>query len=154
MLIHLLAQNEPSCLDSVAEITKGQIRSSVDCISNTQSAAVCAAAMKSSGGIYISCTSSGPIIDNPRVKTIKIVAFTVLGREFAFGAKGPQLPVIEEDQVFGADFALKIEELLAAKRIQPVQAEVRAGGLQGILSGLDDLKAGKVHSKRLVHRVS
>jgi hypothetical protein len=99
MLIQLLAQNEPSCLDSVAEITKGQIRSSVDCISNAQSAAVCAAAMKSSGGLYISCTSSGPVIDNPRVKTIKIVAFTVLGREFAFGAQGPQLPVIEEDQV-------------------------------------------------------
>jgi hypothetical protein len=49
---------------------------------------------------------------------------------------------------------LKIEELLTAKRIQPVQAEVQAGGLQGILSGLDDLKAGKVHNKRLVHRVS
>lgn len=150
----ILSQNDPLCFDSVAEITKGNICSSVDCISNTQSAAICAAAMKASGGAYISCTSNGPVIDNPTVQTIKIVAFTVLGKEFAFGAKGPQLPVIEEDQAFGADFTLRIEELLKTKDIQPIQAEVKAGGLQGILSGLDELKAGIVHNKRLVYRVS
>lgn len=106
------------------------------------------------GGTYISTTAKGPVVDNPQVDVVKIVAFTILNREFAVGL-GAALasPVVDEDVQFGAEFSPVAEELLKQKRIHPIPKEVREDGLSGIVSGLENLRAGKVHRRRLVYSI-
>jgi NADPH:quinone reductase-like Zn-dependent oxidoreductase len=47
----------------------------------------------------------------------------------------------------------KAEQLLEAKKFKPHRYEVRSGGLDGILSGLEDMKNGKVSGKKIVYRI-
>ncbi|KAF4334030.1 oxidoreductase [Fusarium beomiforme] len=125
----------------------------VDCISNHASAAICASAMEPAGGTYIACTRAGPDIDNPRVKTIRIVAFTLLGRAFSLDAHGPVFPVVSKDVDFANDFVLRAEKLLAENEIQPIPAIIKEGGLAAVADGLVDLKLGKVSRSRLVYPI-
>ena len=45
------------------------------------------------------------------------------------------------------------DPLVAQGKIKAHPPEVRGEGLKGVLSGLQDLKAGKVSGKKLVYRV-
>ena len=45
------------------------------------------------------------------------------------------------------------DPLIAEGKIKVHPPEVRGEGLKGVLSGLQDLKAGKVSGKKLVYRV-
>jgi hypothetical protein len=47
----------------------------------------------------------------------------------------------------------KAEKLLEAKKLKPHRYEVRLGGLNGILSGLKDLKDGKVSGVKIIYRI-
>lgn len=137
--------------------TQGRVQHVIDCISTPESVSICAAAMHATagGGTYISCQAKGPGIDNnPSVKTIRIVAFTVLGREFSFGIHGLAAPVVQEDVVFGREFAVVAGRLLADAKLRSLQREVRSGGLKEISGGLDDLKSGRVRGRRLVYQIS
>lgn len=59
-----------------------------------------------------------------------------------------------EDFEFGKRFWSTAEKLLREGKWKPHRAELRSGGLDGILGGLEDLKQGKVSGKKLVYRVS
>lgn len=109
--------------------------------------------MAEQGGTYISCTATGPALDNARVKTIKIFAFAMLGHESPFPLTGSTSASVKEDAEFGAHFTMKAEKLMRGGQIKPIAAEIRQGGLQGIVSGLEDLKASKVGRRRLVYQV-
>ena len=109
--------------------------------------------MEASGGTYINCDTPGPSIDNPKVRTIKIIALAMLGYDFRLFPEGPIYMVVPGDVEFGAEFALIAEKLLQDHKLQPLKAEVRQGGLGGILSGLNGLMTGKVKNKRLVYRI-
>ncbi|KAF9773501.1 hypothetical protein IL306_008672, partial [Fusarium sp. DS 682] len=99
--------------------------------------------MEPAGGTYIACTRAGPDIDNPRVETIRIVAFTLLGRAFSLDAQGPVFPVVSKDVDFANDFVLRAEKLLAENKIQPIPAIIKEGGLAAVADRLVDLKLGK-----------
>jgi hypothetical protein len=45
------------------------------------------------------------------------------------------------------------EKLLEQKKFKPHQYEARSGGLDGILSGLADLRHGRVSGKKIVYRL-
>lgn len=122
----------------------------IDCIATEQSAAICASNMETSGGKYISLTGVGRIHD-PRILTVNIFGFTMLNREFLFESKGIRAEINVEDVNFAADFAPHVERLLALNVIKHNTVEVRSGGLNGIISGLEDMKAGRVRKKRLVY---
>jgi uncharacterized protein YfbU (UPF0304 family) len=47
----------------------------------------------------------------------------------------------------------KAEKLLEAKKFKPHRYEIRSGGLNGILSGLEDLKDSKVSGIKIVYRI-
>lgn len=122
----------------------------IDCIATEQSAAICASNMEISGGKYISLTGAGRIHD-PRILTVNIFGFTMLNREFLFESKGIRAEINVEDVNFAADFAPHVERLFALNVIKHNTVEVRSGGLNGIISGLEDMKAGRVRKKRLVY---
>ncbi|KIW87266.1 uncharacterized protein Z519_12169 [Cladophialophora bantiana CBS 173.52] len=142
---------DAGCEKSLQDFTRGLVRYTVDCISDVQSAAICSRAMGAEPGTYISFTANGPEIGLPNVKSVKIVSFTVLGRVFSFRAKGPIFPVIEDDAAFGGKFADRLELLLRGGKLKPLRSEEREGGLTNIVSGLEELKAGRVRGRRLVY---
>ncbi|KAK4945324.1 hypothetical protein LTR10_015483 [Elasticomyces elasticus] len=145
---------ELSSVESLIEVCrKEKPRYTIDCISNADSARICASAMQEQGGFYISCTANGPAIDNPQVKTIKIFAFAMLGHESPFPLTGSMSSSLREDVDFGTEFTARAETLLREDKIKPIAADIRQGGLQGIVSGLRDLKASKVGGRRLVYEV-
>lgn len=146
---YIFYHDGPSSLDHLRVATQGQIQIVVDCIATEQSAAICASNMEISGGKYISFT--GAIIRDPRITTINIFGFTMLNREFLFEAIGFRADINVEDVTFAAEFARRAERLIALNAIKPSAAEIRTGGLHGIVSGLEDMKAGRVRGKRLVY---
>lgn len=109
--------------------------------------------MGTAPGTYISFTAHGPNVEHANVKSIKIVSFTVLGREFSFGASSPTFPVIAEDVAYCKTFTDKFESLLKDGKIKPLNLETRAGGLEVIISGLAELKAGMIRGRRLVYSI-
>ncbi|EHK47328.1 Hypothetical protein TRIATDRAFT_81382 [Trichoderma atroviride IMI 206040] len=141
--------DEPSTLQDLRIATHGKIRIAVDCIATEQSAAICASNMETYGGEYISFT--GARIRDPRITTVNIFGFTMLNREFFFEARGLRANVNVADVTFTTNFARRAERLIALNAIKPSAAEVRPGGLDGIISGLEDMKAGRVRGKRLVY---
>lgn len=106
--------------------------------------------MAVSGGKYISFTGAGRIHD-PRIATVTIFGFTMLNREFLFESIGLRAEINIEDVTFATDFARRAERLIALNAIQHSAAKVRPGGLNGIVSGLEDMKAGRIQRKRLVY---
>jgi hypothetical protein len=132
--------------------TQGKIQVAVDCISTAQSAAICATNMEISGGKYISFTAEGEI-DDPRISVIKLFGFTMMNREYLFESKGIRAEINRNDVNFAIEFAQIAEQLLAVSAIKAGAAEVRPGGLNGIISGLEELKSGKIHRKRLVYLI-
>ncbi|UKZ75725.1 hypothetical protein TrVFT333_003417 [Trichoderma virens FT-333] len=108
--------------------------------------------MDISGGKYISLTAADRIND-PRIMVVKIFGFTMMNREFIFESKGIRADINHDDANFAAFFGQIAERLIAVGAIEHGAVEVRPGGLNGILSGLEDLKAGTVHRKRLVYLI-
>lgn len=75
----------------------------------------------------------------------------MLNRRFLFEAIGLQADINVEDVAFATEFARRAERLVALNAIKPSAAEIRTGGLEGIVSGLEDMKAGRVRGRRLVY---
>ncbi|RBA22579.1 TOXD [Fusarium proliferatum] len=144
---------DPLCAQRIIEASGDRQLATVDCISNHASSAICAAVMEPKGGVYIACTRTCPDIENTRVKTLRIVAFTVLGRPFSLDAQGPIFPIVLEDVEFASNFVPRAERLLRENKIQPIQTNMRDGGLAAIAKGLVDLKEGKVSRARLVYSI-
>ncbi|KAL6895011.1 GroES-like protein [Trichoderma evansii] len=147
---YIFYHDEPSTLELLQITTKGRIKIAVDCIATEQSAATCASNMEIFGGKYISLTGAGQIHD-PRITTVNIFGFTMLNREFLFESKGIRAEINVQDVIFAAGFAPRAERLIALNAIKHSTAEVRPGGLNGIVSGLEDMKAGRVRRKRLIY---
>lgn len=70
------------------------------------------------------------------------------------GKEGPEFEAKREDQEFAARFWKMAGELLAQGKLKVHPPDVRPGGLEGVLEGLDELRQGKVSGKKLVYRVA
>jgi hypothetical protein len=81
-----------------------------------------------------------------------ILGYTIFGEAFKFG-RGTEYPAIPSDFEFGRNWVPIAEKLLLDGKWKPHRADVRSGGLDGILDGLEDLKNGKVSGHKVVYRV-
>ncbi|KAL7917906.1 GroES-like protein [Trichoderma austrokoningii] len=144
--------DEPLSFDNLRIATQGKIQVAVDCIATEQSAAICASNMEVSGGKYISFAGVG--ISDPRITTVNIFGFTMLNRKFFFEDIGLRSEINIEDVNFATGFARRAERLIAQNAIKPSAAEIRPGGLDGIASGLEEMKAGKIRRKRFVYIIN
>jgi hypothetical protein len=92
-------------------------------------------------------------IEFPRkdVKNLFPLGYTITGEEFEM--EGDCYPPVPEDFEFGKTFLTLAEKLLDTGLIKSHPAELRLGGLGGILEGLNEMKMGKVSGKKLVYRV-
>jgi len=80
------------------------------------------------------------------------LAYTAVGEYAKRGEK--ELPAKPEDLEFAGRFWKLTEGLLAEGKFKVHQPDVRPGGLDGVMKGLDDLRQGRVSGKKLVYRVA
>jgi hypothetical protein len=92
-------------------------------------------------------------IDFPRedVKNLFPLGYTITGEGFEM--EGDYYPAVPEDFEFAKSFMGLAENLLAGGLIKSHPVMLREGGLVGILSGLEDMKGGKVSGKKLVYNI-
>ena len=69
------------------------------------------------------------------------------------GPGGPEFKDNLADKEFQERFWNAATELFADGRLIVHSKDVRQGGLQGILGGLDELRNGKVSGKKLVYQI-
>ncbi|KAJ5628750.1 hypothetical protein N7490_010978 [Penicillium lividum] len=140
----------PTVGADICAAADGRLAHVFDCISNECSQAISAEAIGSAGGKYSSLTG---IQKFPRddVVSLATLAYTGLGETFHKGAK--EFPAEQTHLQFQAKFWKLAGELLARGMIKTHPLELRAGGLEAILDGVDDLRQDKVSGVKLVYRI-
>jgi hypothetical protein len=82
--------------------------------------------------------------------------YTIYGESYVKGStvkQGRETPASEEDFNFMKTFIAISEKLVADGKIKPHNVDVREGGLEGVLRGLEDMKAGKISANKLVYKL-
>ncbi|KAI1323174.1 putative zinc-binding oxidoreductase ToxD [Xylariaceae sp. FL0255] len=140
---------DPACAQMIKEHTKGKLELAFDCISQGSSPQLCCDALSSEGGriVYLNPVS------HPRedVKSFQTLAYTVNGEAFDVGPA--HFPPIPEDLTFGKMFWDLATKLFAEKVVSVHPTKICEGGLQGVMEGLDALRAGQVSRKKLVYKL-
>ena len=90
-------------------------------------------------------------IDCPREDVTSIFFLGYSASRERYFIEGTEYPASPEDFAFMVDFMALVEPLLEEGKIIPHPASVRFGGLEGIISGMKELKQGKVSGQKLVY---
>jgi hypothetical protein len=141
----------PECGKSIREYTNDNLTKVWDTIASSASVEICAEAISSKGGRYISLT---PLqFPRPDVRSGFTSGYSALGEYFQVGPKKFLVHPSPEVAKFGREWAATTDRLWAEKKIQPPPIEIGNDGLKGVFDGLQRLKDGKVSAKKLVYRV-
>ena len=81
------------------------------------------------------------------------LGYTAVGERFTMGPGGSEFPPNEADKEFQVGFSNLASDLLANGSISAHSKDLRTGGLQGVLEGIDDLRNGRVSGKKLVYQI-
>jgi len=148
-------RNDPECGAKIRKYTNSKLFYAWDCYLEGPSLKICCDAL-----------SDGPAPDGKKpywgillpaqptrdVNVGRTLGYTMIGDGFYLG--GNKFPAKPQDFEFGKKWWSIAWKLLSEGKIKLHKVEVRPGGLDGILDGLDDLKNGKVSGKKLVCRIS
>jgi len=144
----------PTCAADIKAHTGNKLTFAWDCMGT--GTGICAAALSDAEpGIYGAINpadeavlkSTNPKVDGPRLT----LAYDVLGEPYRF--LGHDIPAKPAEMDFAVRFADLSQELLAKGTIKPIRIAVNktGPGLEGALSGLDELRAGRVSGMKLVY---
>jgi NADPH:quinone reductase-like Zn-dependent oxidoreductase len=146
----------PTCAADIRKATNNKLYYAWDTIADESSAKLCADALSSE-----SKTPSGGKLQyahilqakSPRddVETKGTVMYTTFGEEWSMGHR--KVPAKPQDFEFMKKFVAIAQKLIDEGKIKPHTQDVRSGGLDGIMSGLEDMKNGKVSGKKLVYKL-
>ncbi|OTB10679.1 hypothetical protein K445DRAFT_322801 [Daldinia sp. EC12] len=140
----------PTVGEDIRKYTNDSLEYVFDCIAEGSSPEIAAKAISSKGGKY-----SGLLVLEkfPRddVEKKHTLAYTMTGETFV--KLGHEFTANPADFEFGVKFWKLAEELLAQGKVKPHPADVREGGLDHILEGLDDLRQGRVSGKKIVYKI-
>ncbi|KKY16485.1 putative zinc-binding oxidoreductase [Diplodia seriata] len=135
--------------------TDNKLYHAFDCIAEGNSAEICAAALSSDSAAKKPVYSALLYIELPRkdVEAKYTLGYTIFGEEVTKPFIPKTLPANREDYEFGCMFWRLSEKLLSEGKFSVHTPDVRGGGLQGVLEGLEELKLGKVSGKKLVYKL-
>ncbi|PVH93234.1 putative alcohol dehydrogenase [Periconia macrospinosa] len=146
-----------SCGADIREYTKNQLQYSWDCMGT--GAEICAAAMSNESKVLY--TTINPVSGksmvamrklNPKVSTpIFTMAYDALGEPYWVGGR-PAHPRPDETE-YARAFLDICQDLLAKEVIKPIRLSLNqtGSGLDGVVKGLEVLRAGKVSGTKLVY---
>ncbi|MCJ1467958.1 hypothetical protein MMC07_006584 [Pseudocyphellaria aurata] len=140
-----------SCASEIRKASQDSIQHVFDCISTDASAKICADSVGPQGGKYSALLR---VQNFPRedITTAMTFAATALGEPFQLGFGA--FPAVKADYDFAVKFVRLATELLAEGKLKAHPADVRHGGLDGILDGLRDLQEKKVSGSKLVYQIN
>ncbi|KAF2138175.1 uncharacterized protein K452DRAFT_234937 [Aplosporella prunicola CBS 121167] len=149
---HVFDYKSPTVGADIRAATNDSLEFAFDCIAYEATAAVCAQALTSKPAVakYSSLLRLDAL---PRddVANLSTLAYTALGETFHKGEK--EFPANEDHLDFAARFWKLSGELLAQGKVKVHPLEVRDGGLDRVLEGMDDLRNDKVSGVKLVYKV-
>lgn len=153
----VLDYGSSTVMKDIKSAAKDNLKHAMDCISLEPSAKICVEAMSESGGQFATLQ---PISDelvnsiNKSVSNDLTVAYTVIGEEFWNGPY--QVKARPEDFEFGKTFWELTRSLLEQGKLRAHRPTVNptGTGLEGVLKGIQEMRAGKVSGKKWVYTIS
>ncbi|KAH6855435.1 chaperonin 10-like protein [Chaetomium sp. MPI-CAGE-AT-0009] len=122
----------------------------VDCFSKGKSFGISDEVLKNTKGKLITLLQP-PKPKYPGVEHELILAYTLMGHAFQWlPPVGPKFPAIPGDRKALARFYSTLPQLVSDKKLRAPPIFLEEGGWNGILTGLDKLRAGKVSGGKIV----
>jgi NADPH:quinone reductase-like Zn-dependent oxidoreductase len=140
--------------EDIRKYTGNRLYHAFDCISEGASPQICADALSTNSATNKPKYTTLLPVKNPRgdVELITTLAYTAVGEDFHI--RGMDVKAKKDDLEFATKFWQLSSKLLAEEKFRVHQIDLRSGGLDGILQGLDDLRYGRVSGRKLVYRLS
>ncbi|KAI4224029.1 MAG: hypothetical protein L6R36_004967 [Xanthoria steineri] len=138
--------------DEIRRVTGDGLKIVLDTVSLDSSARFCAEAMSSTeGGAAYACLL--PVtVPRSDVTSELVLAYTAFGEPFELGPQA--FAAVPEDRDFAARWWLLAEKYLRSGEVKVHPPEVREGGLEGVLEGLDLMRKDRVSGRKLVYNIS
>ena len=142
----------PDCITRIRALTNNSLRYALDCITNQDSIRTCYGALGRAGGNYTALDPYPEAVAQTRkvVKADWVMGPVMIGKDIAWPPPH-RFEGSKELRQFGEDWFQVLQWLLDEGRIKTHPLNVSTGGLQGVLSGLERVKAGKVAGEKLVY---
>ena len=146
--------HSPSCGTDMQEYTKDNLKYAFDCITETGSMKICYSAIGSKGGQYVALDPF-PIRGHTRrsIQPNWIIAFTVFNKPINWQRPFRRDPR-PRDREFAESWFQLAQTLLDEGEIEAHGHEKVAGGLAGVIDGMDRVRKGLVSGTKLVYEVS
>jgi NADPH:quinone reductase-like Zn-dependent oxidoreductase len=153
---HVFDYKSPTCGADIRKASNNKIYYAWDTIGEGNSAQICADGMSSDTAMpsgqklqYANILSAK--FPREEVESKRTLMYSIMGEDFAKG--GRKIPAKKEDFEFMKKFVAISQKLIDEGKLKPHNLDVRPGGLEGILQGLEDMKNGKVSGKKLVYKL-
>ncbi|KAF2494505.1 alcohol dehydrogenase class-3 [Lophium mytilinum] len=148
-----------TCAEDIRAHTKDSLYYVFNCLPDDSAAKICTEALSShprpdgSKPAYTGVSPRGvdAAIMRDDVQHSSILGYTAKGEAFTFA--GNQIPAMPDHFEFMKPWLELGASLVADGTVKPHAHEVRPGGLEGVLKGLDELRGGKISAKKLVYRI-
>ncbi|PVH76609.1 putative zinc-binding oxidoreductase ToxD [Cadophora sp. DSE1049] len=147
---HVFDYSLPSSPGAVNALTNSNLTLCIDCFSQQSSYEFCSAVL-AKGASYVSIT---PMIKVDREDLVFKVCMGVLYFNAPFLIQGQKFEATKEMFESAVKFAVFAEGVLKSGEVKCHPSEVRVGGLQWVLGGIQEMREGKVAGKKLVYRVA
>lgn len=142
----------PSAANDIRKLTNNSLKLAWDCTG--YGIPIAAGALSSEGGKYVSIVrvkredimAINPNVDGPHITSM----YTIFGERVS---KLNEIPPIPEEYKFAKKFWELARQLLEENKLHAPRTFVNRGGasFEGILKGLDELRANKVSGGKLVY---
>jgi NADPH:quinone reductase-like Zn-dependent oxidoreductase len=139
--------NEHHSATKIRRYTQNSLELALDTIAIEYTAQYCVDALSTEGGKYI--TLNYVAIPQSNIRDRWTLSYTAFGEKFIFGPT--RFPAKPKDKEFMEQFWSIAERLVAEGKIKVHPLRVRAGGLKGLLEGLQLMRKGKVSGEKLVY---
>ncbi len=157
---HVFDYRDPVSIEEIKGIVGNNLKYIFDCIGEMPAPSFCFECMSTEGGRYVTVDMPQ---ESPRdnIETFRVTGQTAYGEHCEIKGSGffpgsefcMDFPAQPENYELCTKFLERSAKLLAEGKLKTHPADVREGGLEGVVEGLKDLKEGKVSGQKLVYKI-
>ncbi|KAJ0124335.1 uncharacterized protein J7T55_005673 [Diaporthe amygdali] len=147
--------NSSTCGMEIRNYTKNNLKHVLDCVTKDDSMKMCYEAIGSDGGKYVALEPFSTRIQYTRreVQAEWQNTWSLFGGPVKLsGVYGR--PGHKHDRKFASVMFPMAERLIIDGQLKPHPVEVRVGGLESIMDGIEILRSGEVKGRKLVYQVA
>jgi NADPH:quinone reductase-like Zn-dependent oxidoreductase len=157
---HVFDAYDPEVGKKIREFTSNKLYYAWDCIGENGSTQQCADALADSSpsgqSIYYGSITKFEKFPREDAVVSYSIGYSAEGEDWEIGweENTMRIPGNIEHLEWMKKWTVVVEKLAVEGKWKPHRQEVRSGGFEGILQGLEDLKNGKVSGAKLTYRVA